>query len=221
MYSVNNRDEDRTARARIRDAAIACFAARGVDGTSLKTIAEEAEVSQGLILHHFGTKQGLRTACDEYTVATIQASKTSAMGQGPQMDPLAAMRAESDGPPVLEYLARTLADGSPEVAALVDGIVEAGHAALDEGVKSGMLKPIDQPREVAIVLTLWSLGLLTLHRHAERLLGVDITGPVEDRARYVRVAMEALGRGLFTDEAYQHAYDALSAQGEEEEGHHE
>ncbi len=215
MHSVNAGDDDRTARARIRDAAIACFAARGVDGTSLKAIAEEAEVSQGLILHHFGTKKGLRTACDEYAVATIQESKTSVMGAGPQVDPLAAMRADSDGPPVMEYLARTLADGSPEVAALVDGIVEAADAALAEGVKSGMLKPIDQPREVAIVLTLWSLGLLALHRHAERLLGVDIIGPPEERARYVRIAMEALGRGLFTDEAYQHARDALAAPDEE------
>jgi hypothetical protein len=65
---------------------------------------------------------------------------------------------------------------------------------------------------------LWSLGLLVLRDHAERLLGVDITGPAEQRGRYVRVAMEAL-RSLFTDEAYEHGRRVLAA--EEKEGSHD
>ncbi|MBA2317802.1 MAG: TetR family transcriptional regulator, partial [Euzebyales bacterium] len=42
---------DRTGRARIRDAAIACFAANGVAGTSLKTIAAAAGLSPALVVH--------------------------------------------------------------------------------------------------------------------------------------------------------------------------
>lgn len=65
-----------------------------------------------------------------------------------------------------------------------------------------MLRAVDDPRDLNVVLVLWSLGLLTLKDHAQRLLGIDITGDATQRARYVRIAMEAL-RGLFSTEAYE------------------
>jgi AcrR family transcriptional regulator len=58
--------EDLTARARIRDAAIRLFTERGMEKTSILDIAKEAGVSGGLIRHHFGSKDGLREACDTY-----------------------------------------------------------------------------------------------------------------------------------------------------------
>ena len=60
--------EDLTARARIRDAALRLFAERGLDGTTIRDIAKEAGVSGGLIRHHFGSKDGLRSACDVYAL---------------------------------------------------------------------------------------------------------------------------------------------------------
>jgi AcrR family transcriptional regulator len=58
--------EDLTARARIRDAALDQFAARGVKAATLKDIADAAGVSVGLVQHHFGSKDGLREACDKH-----------------------------------------------------------------------------------------------------------------------------------------------------------
>lgn len=200
--------EDRTARARIRDAAIARFAEGGVATTSVKAIAADAGVSPALVFHHFESKEGLRAACDEYVVAVIDAQKQAAMRAGPQLDVFAALQQEAAGPPVLRYLARMLADGSPQAAELVDGMVDVGAAALEAGIRSGVLEPVEDAEDVNAVLVLWSLGLLVLHEHAERLLGLDLTGAPEDRARYVRAAMEAL-RGLFTEEHYEHARRAL------------
>jgi hypothetical protein len=60
--------EDLTARARIRDAALAQFAERGYAGTTIKGIAEAAGFSIGLVQHHFGAKNGLRLACDELVI---------------------------------------------------------------------------------------------------------------------------------------------------------
>lgn len=214
VKSVPVRDEDRTARARIRDAAIARFAAQGAAATSVKTIAADAGVSTALVFHHFGSKAGLRAACDEYVLAIIEEQKRRALRAGPQLDVLGSLQQEAEGPPVLPYLARMLTDRSSEAAALVDGMVEVGVAALEEGVRSGVLKPTEQPKDLSAVLVLWSLGLLALRDHAERLLGVDITGNAVQRGRYVRVAMEAL-RGLFTDEAFEHGRRALA---DEEEG---
>jgi AcrR family transcriptional regulator len=219
VHSATIRDEDRTGRARIRDAAISRFATQGVDATSLREIAEDAGVSQPLVIHHYRSKHGLRTACDEHVVRTIREQKMMAMARGPEFDMLAALRDETQGPPILLYLARTLADGSPEVVAMVDGMVETAVASLEEGVRSGMLKRLEWPRELAVVLTLWSLGLLVLHEHAERLLGVDILGPAEDRGRYARVAIEALGKGIFTEEALQRLRSTLGR--DEEKGSHD
>jgi TetR/AcrR family transcriptional regulator len=47
------------ARAQILKAAVALFAERGYEGASLRAVARAAGVSQPLIHHHFGSKQGL------------------------------------------------------------------------------------------------------------------------------------------------------------------
>ncbi|HJE59178.1 MAG TPA: TetR/AcrR family transcriptional regulator, partial [Nocardiopsis listeri] len=51
--------DDLTARARIRDAALTRFGQEGF-GVSVRAIAEEAGVSPGLVIHHFGSKEKLR-----------------------------------------------------------------------------------------------------------------------------------------------------------------
>jgi TetR/AcrR family transcriptional regulator, regulator of cefoperazone and chloramphenicol sensitivity len=209
MRSATAAEQDLTARARIRDAAIARFAADGVPATTIRAIAEAADVSPALVSHHYGTNDALRAACDEYVVAYIREQKLAAMGEGPSLDPLAALQREDEGPPVMRYLARTLVDASPQVVALVDGMVETATAALEEGVRSGLLEPTEHPRELAALLTVWSLGALTLHAHTARLLGVDLQGPAERRGPYVRIATEAL-RGIFTDEAYDNIQRALA-----------
>ena len=212
-------DSDRTARARIRDAAIAAFAERGVAATSVKAVAADAGVSTALVFHHFRSKAGLRAACDAHVLAVLDQQKRQAMRAGPHLDVFAALRQAAEGPPVVHYLARMLSDRSSEAAALVDGLVDVSVAALEEGVRSGVLQPVEQPRDLSAVLVLWSLGLLVLHDHAERLLGVDVTGDAAQRSRYMAVAMEAL-RGLFTDEAYEHGRRALAGDVGEREASH-
>lgn len=196
-------DEDRTSRARIRDAAITLFADGGVAATSVRAIAAAAGVSPGLVIHHFGSKDALRIACDEYIAMTIRERKHDAMAAGPGLDPLAAMRAAGEGPPLLRYLARTLVDGSPHVADLVDEMVRDAESYMESGVAAGVLRPTDDPYGRAALLTIWSLGAVVLHEHLERLMGVDITADLSDQAAvsaYARVGLEMLSGGVLTDE---------------------
>src|SRR5881397_4426812 len=65
---VAARDADLTAAARIRNAALRHFAARGFAGTSIRTIAKAARVSPGLVQHHFPSKAKLRTAVDQFVI---------------------------------------------------------------------------------------------------------------------------------------------------------
>src|SRR3954447_19013085 len=72
MCAVRALDQDLTAKARIRDRAIELFAAQGVAATSLRAVAKEAGVSPGLVVHHFGGKDGLCRAVDEAVVQRIE-----------------------------------------------------------------------------------------------------------------------------------------------------
>jgi AcrR family transcriptional regulator len=204
-------DQDRTARARIRDAAIHRFADAGVDGTSIRSVAAEAGVSPALVIHHFGSKDALRGACDEHVAAMIREQKRAALRSGAAMDPLGALRSYRSGPPLLRYLARTLVDGSPRVAQLVDELVEDAVAYTEEGVAAGTLTPSEQPRARTTVLTIWSLGALVLHEHLQRLLGADLTGDPADLGPYAVPAAELLTHGLLHEDVYAQVRDAFGS----------
>ena len=194
--------DDRSTSARIRDAAIECFAAYGTSATTARKVAEEAGVSPGLVIHHFGSLEGLRSACDEYVAAVIRRFKQEAMSAGPNLDVLAALR-NPDAGPLTGYLASVLADDSPAVADLVDDMVNDAEEYIQQGVDSGMLRSSSDPRGRAVVLTIWSLGALVLHEHLERLLGVDLTDPdvLNDPtiAAYAGPIYEVYGEGFFTE----------------------
>ncbi|MEX2550483.1 MAG: TetR family transcriptional regulator [Nitriliruptoraceae bacterium] len=194
--------DDRSSPARIRDAAITRFAADGVDRTSVRAIATEAGVSAGLVLHHFGSKEQLRAACDEHVAGLIRDQKHAAMQAGAGLDPAAVLRSYGDGPPLLAYLARTLVDGSPKVNTLIDEMVADAEEYLAEGERSGLLRPSDDPRGRACVLVLFSLGAVVLHEHAERLLGADLLGAPDGLGPYMLPAFEVLAGGILTPDSY-------------------
>jgi AcrR family transcriptional regulator len=201
-------DPDRTSRARIRDAAIERFAEDGVDGTSVRSVAAAAGVSPGLVIHHFGSKDALRVACDQHVAALIRERKRAAMGPG--MDPLGSLRAGEAGPPLLRYLARTLVDGSPHVAELVDELVADAEEYMEQGVANGLLQPSEDPRGRSAVLTIWSLGALVLHEHLHRLLGADLTGDPAGLGPYAVPAAELLTHGVMRPGLYEQVRAAFA-----------
>ncbi len=186
-------------KARIRDAAIALFSENGVKGTNVRAIAAAAGASPPLIVHHYGSKEALTAECDRYVAEFLNERKRNGMRAGASFDPLAALREARDGSMFLRYLAVRLAEGSPQVAAMVDEMVSDAAGYMADGVESGMLRPTNYPYERAVVLTIWSLGALVLREHLERLLGVDIAAvPQEPTAAsaYVGPVLEILTDGI-------------------------
>jgi len=212
--------DDRSTVARIRDAAITEFAANGVDGTSIRTIAAAAGVSPGLVIHHFGSKDELRVACDEYVAGIIRDVKGGAMASGGAFDVTAAFRTVADLP-AAKYLARTLVDGSPHVAELVDEIVTDAVGYVATGVDTGMIRPSDHERERAAILTIWGLGALVLHEHLERLIGVDITADFSRDPKavsaYMAPILELYSNGFLTEKTVQLMSEAFVAPTETEQ----
>lgn len=210
--------DDRTARARLRDAAITLVAERGSSALTARAVAEEAELSAGLIRHHFGSMAELEAACDEHVVALIREQKTDAMGKGTGFDLLQGLRVSNNGE-AIRYLSHRLAENSGAMDRLVDMVVEDAQQYLEVGVEHGVIHPSAQPRTRAAMLTLFSLGSLVMGRHATRLLGVDV-GATDLRAEpgmadYMSAYLELFTHGLLTDDAAEAYGASLTA----EEGH--
>ena len=202
---------ERSARQRILDAAIAGFAEHGVAGTSLKAIAEQAGVSQGLIVHHFGSKDGLRDACDAHVIGVIREQMQSAAAEGRELDVLAAFRRRQEAQAhALPYLARALSEGGPVADALVDELADETLRSMEQGVADGTYVATAHPRERALVLLIWSLGAVTLHEHLQRLLGADLAGEPAALLPYLRGATELLTDGLFSDDLRDSVRDAVT-----------
>lgn len=107
---------DLTAKARIRNAALSLFAQRGEDGTSMRAIAAAADVTVGLVVHHYGTKDGLREAVDSLIVELFATtlSSTPATGAAREVVGLrdaAVAQMLSANPDIVDYLRRALLTG--------------------------------------------------------------------------------------------------------------
>jgi TetR/AcrR family transcriptional regulator, regulator of cefoperazone and chloramphenicol sensitivity len=190
-------DQDLTARARIRDAAIELFAERGIDGATIRDIAQAAEVSSGLLRHHFGSKEGLRDACDEFATAQLTAMQV----RFAELHVLDRIR-----PEILlwqRYLVRSTMDGSPAGAAMFDRMVTAGEQWL---TTAGF--EIEDPRAFSAVLAAMKMSMSTMREPISRALGVDVGEP-EGWARMLMASVEIFSRALITPEQADQARKAL------------
>lgn len=51
----------------------------------------------GVVIHHFGSKQGLRVACDECVAGAILTGKGAAIAAGSGLDPVQSIRDDQQG----------------------------------------------------------------------------------------------------------------------------
>ena len=204
MRSEND-EADLTARARIRNAALELFGAEGVGRVSMRAVAARAGVSHALVLHHFGSKEGLRKECDAYVIALVRG--------GPGIEALndtAGLRALLEaGAGVRRYLARAFLDGTPEAAALFDEIVEATERWLEQGVREGWARPSGDPRARAAIYVTWLLAPLAFDGHLSRALDVPDLHDTGATLRYSRAAVEIFTQGVFADDRALAAWDEL------------
>lgn len=68
---MSRADQREQTRKKILDAAVIAFASQGFEGASTRTIAEEAEVTQGLLTYHFPSKDELWRAAAERIFALV------------------------------------------------------------------------------------------------------------------------------------------------------
>jgi AcrR family transcriptional regulator len=207
------RSADLTAAARIREAAIEQFGDRGFD-VGLRAIAEAAGVSAALVIHHFGSKEGLRKACDDYIAEQIRSSKSETIRSNDPATWFAQMAEIEDYAPMMAYLVRSMQTGGDLAKMLWRRMIDNAEEYMEEGVRAGTIKTSRDPKARAKYLGITGGGgfLLYLQMHDTP---TDLRAVLRDYAReMILPALEIYTEGLMVDRTMYDAFLAADDQGE-------
>jgi AcrR family transcriptional regulator len=199
---------DLTARARIRDAAMRHFGEVGFDRATIRMIAASADVSPGLVRHHFGSKEELRAACDEYLTQVLHQLNEKARAdpdlrtRNPVADARAALGSSH------AYLTRALIDGT--AAPLFDEMVRLGEEWLAEADARRSDPPVTDLRARATVVTAMALAVQVLDQHVSRGLGLDVHSAEGDRL-LARIMIDIYSHPMMSAQAASAAHAGLDA----------
>jgi AcrR family transcriptional regulator len=197
------RDDEAVATPdRIRDAAVEVFGRHGF-GVGLRSIAAEAGVTAGLVVHHFGSKNGLRRACDAYVLSVVRAEKTKALTDRTAVTLMAQLAEVEEFAPLVMYLLRSLQAGGELAVALLDRMIADADSYLAAGVAAGVVRPSRDAAARTRYLTFQTVGGMVLWFSLHHPPAND---PVEFRhqfRRYVQEvttpALELFTQGLLVD----------------------
>ncbi|MET9485706.1 TetR family transcriptional regulator [Nocardia sp. NPDC006630] len=204
--------EDLTTRARIRDAAIIVFGEQGF-GVGVRAIAAAAGVSPGLVNHHFGSKEGLREACDEQVREVVRTAKLESMEHPSPNSWIQAVAEVESFAPYMAYVLRSFQAGGSLMLTFFEQMVGDVEQYLAAGVAAGTLKaPRDLKATARYIATTNSGGMMMFLQ----LYGARNEGPMDFRKalrEYADVmtlpAVELYTHGLLADSAI---FDAMTAQ---------
>lgn len=187
--------DDRTARAVIRDEALRLFAQHGPDAVTIRQVAAAAGVSPGLVVHHFGGRDGLRRAVDEHVGAVFDDLFESLRDDDRSAGSLAAAVVSRlpAGSPVPGYLRWLLLSGDP---ALFRRWFAASTAVLDDLAAAGAVTESADPAVRAAFLMVNDLAVVLLRDRIADVLGVDPLSP-DGMTRWAAEAMDVYTKGLF------------------------
>src|SRR6478735_6468572 len=185
---------------RIRNAALKSFATYGTSATSLRTVAEAAGVSVGLVQHHFSNKAALIKAADDYALSVVIAIIARPM-PGPPADSLDEMGSRvtqmvAEHQDVLDYCGRALIDGSPLGDMIFDMLVNSGTARWHQRAERGESRPDLDITWAAINSLVLALGTVILRSHIERHLPEPLSAPAQLK-RWQASVNTLLRDGLF------------------------
>ena len=192
--------DERSSIERIRHAALKSFGTHGTSRTSLRTVAEAAGVSVGLVQHHFTNKAGLIKAVDDYVLSVVLDVIAQPMS-GPPADSLDEMGGRvthivAAHPDVVDYFGRALMDGSPLGAVVFDMLMNSGTARWHQRGERGESRPDVDVTWAAINSLVLALGTLSMRAHVERHLPEPLSAPAQ-LERWQASVNTLLRKGLF------------------------
>lgn len=194
---------DLTTAGRIRDAAIIRFGRDGF-GVGLRVIAADAHVTAGLVIHHFGSKEGLRQVCDDHVLAVLREEKEKALVDGTAANLIARVAEVESFVPIVRYLMRSFQAGGDLARSLAEHMIADAEEYLAAGEAAGVVMPSRDRAARARFLAYQNVGgmLVWFALNSEADDGDDARFSASFR-RYVEQimfpALELYTQGLYVD----------------------
>lgn len=192
--------DDLRAAAVIRETAIRLFADRGAAAVSIREIAAAAGVSPGLVMHHYGSKDGLKDTADRRAVTFFEEmiSELARLGEeggGASLVELFAARLESE-PVMVDYVRRMLLDGGEAADALFAKLLDTTVTGMRALAEAGVVRPAQDERIRTAFLLANDLSLVLLRRQIARAIGAD---PLtrEGLGRWSAAVLDVYTSGVF------------------------
>ncbi|MUL68282.1 hypothetical protein BOO86_27685 [Mycobacterium sp. CBMA 234] len=160
-----------TSREMIIEAALTVFADHGIHASTLKNVADAADVSIGRVQHHFKTKDELVAAVDDYAIDAV-----AARIQNPDAPPDEALMAMgqkftdvlTESPHVLEYIVRKMMEPGEVGQTIFDGMFAISDAQRIQFTERGQTREDLDPEWGSLMPLIVRAGSIALRNHIER-----------------------------------------------------
>lgn len=188
---------DLLPQVRIRTAALELFAQQGFERATVRQVAQRADVSPGLVMHHYGSKQGLRDACDAWVVEALSDEQTMiALTNLPSLQDYLAAHPELR--PLTDYLVASLREGGDVASHLFDRMLALTDTIMATAEQAGVVHLPDDRQAALAILVTNSLGSLVLSDQLARAMGGTSLFDPDVLHRYGMVGAELYTHGIFT-----------------------
>lgn len=207
--------EDLTAKARIFDAAIEAFARHG-NKASVRDIAAASGVSPGLVIHHFGSKQSLRKACDTEVLKRYRELEIKAV-----ISPAASVKTakvfSEESAMVIVYMLRCLADGGPVARTFMNELLVETKNIMKVSLDNGIINPSINEAARSEFWSRQTIGYMLLNYLLEQPDDpVDFVQNIWKRPELIIAQVESMTTPLLTDDSIFKAICEISGQSEKQ-----
>ncbi|WP_210603513.1 TetR/AcrR family transcriptional regulator [Brevibacterium oceani] len=158
---------------KILSAAVAEFARNGFTKTTIRSIAAAAEVSPGLVIHHFGSKDGLRSACDDHVFDLITSAKARNAGYAAMA--VQMMFSDPELATAVDYLVKSLLDPSEHGQRYFDHYVDLVESYITDGFVGYTFRQSEDSRGQAATIAVMALAPSLLEHRLHSVFGTDDT----------------------------------------------
>lgn len=166
-------------KERILDEAMRLFAEQGFDSVTVRDIAAEADVSVGLINHHFGSKDGLREAVDRKFIeqfAEVLSNPPEAADRL-RMDDVYSWvddwiaRHQGNWPVTAKYFRRALLEESEWGASIFEQFFKIARAQVDRMDARGVIRQDVDRLWLPFLMVYLEIGTVLLDPYITKILG--------------------------------------------------
>ena len=168
-------------KERLIKVAMRLFADKGYDGITVRDISAAADVSVGLINHHFGSKEGLREAVDKFFIQQFEevlfeerpkpATEDEGLELSVEFTENWINRHIDDWDLTKAYMRRALLEGSDWGAGLFERFYQVVRTSMDRMDADGNIRADVDRLWLPLLVLYMELGTLLLEPYVDRVLG--------------------------------------------------